>query len=157
TLWADCLLGQAEGGLLWARYHRVAGDPARARTSAAEALGQAETPRQPLALLAAHRLLAELATELDDHAAANPPLDAAFAPADAGAAIYERALTLLARARQRAAPGDQVAAPAALDEARGILAGLGAAPALAEADALLGRLAASPEEPATPAALPAGL
>ncbi len=61
--WGGGVRGQSEGRRLWARYHRVAGDPDRAREHATEAVALATAPRQPLALLAAHRLLGELATE----------------------------------------------------------------------------------------------
>src|SRR5205823_13960617 len=58
--WSGATLGQAEGQLGWAAYHRAAGDPEPARDHAARALAHATEPRQPLALLAAHRLAGEL-------------------------------------------------------------------------------------------------
>src|SRR5205807_232285 len=82
-------------------------------------------------------------------------LDAALALADACAAPYERALTLLARAELRAAEGRRDEAGIALDEARAILIPLEARLALARAAALEARLLA-PAAPA-PAALPFGL
>ena len=72
--------------------------PALARDHAARALAHATAPRQPLALLAAHRTLGVLATDAGDRAAAEEHLAAALALADACRAPYERALTLLAAA-----------------------------------------------------------
>ncbi|HEY8597032.1 MAG TPA: LuxR C-terminal-related transcriptional regulator, partial [Thermomicrobiales bacterium] len=72
---------------------------------AAAALRHATSPRQPLALLAAHRLGGELAAAAGDLAAAGAHLDAALALADACRAPYERALTLLARAALPTAGG----------------------------------------------------
>ena len=53
---APCSAGP-EGALLWAQYHHASGDPAHARQSAEQALAHASDPRQPLALIAAHRFL----------------------------------------------------------------------------------------------------
>ena len=72
--------------------------PTRARDHAERALAHATTPRQPLALLAAHRMLGILATDAGDRAAAEDHFAEALALADACRAPYERALTLLARA-----------------------------------------------------------
>ena len=74
--------------------------------------------------------------------------------AEACAAPYQRALTLLAQAEVRAATGQTDAARAALDEARAICAPLGARPALARADALAATLATKAPPPA---GYPAGL
>ncbi|HET8626772.1 MAG TPA: hypothetical protein VFL91_05105, partial [Thermomicrobiales bacterium] len=152
--WSGAVLGRAEGALGWAEYHRAAGDRARAEEQARQAMAHASDPRQPLALLAAHRLLGELATVGDQYAEARDHLDAALALADACAAPYERALTLLSLAELRAATGGRAAAGTALDEARAICEPLEAKPALARAAALAARLA--PGKP-TPAADPSGL
>ena len=72
---------------------------------------------QPRTLLAAHRVLGELATDDGHHADAVSHLAEALALTEACAAPYERALTLLA-------------------EARALLEPLGTRPALARADAL---------------------
>jgi DNA-binding CsgD family transcriptional regulator len=151
--WSGAALGRAEGQALWSQYQRRAGDPARARAHAAAALRHASDPRQPLALLAAHRLAGELATEAGQHGEARDHLDAALALADACGARYERALTVLALAELCASTRDEAGARAALAEARATLAALGAQPALARADALAARLA----DGASPAALPFGL
>ncbi|HET8629857.1 MAG TPA: AAA family ATPase [Thermomicrobiales bacterium] len=152
--WSGAVLGRAEGALGWAEYHRAAGDLALAQEHAAAALAHATDPRQPLALLAAHRLLGELAAQAGRHAEAATHLAEALALADACEAPYERALTLLALAELRAVTGGREAAESALAAARALLDPLEAKPALARADALAARLAA-PAAP--PAAYPAGL
>ncbi|HEY7909004.1 MAG TPA: helix-turn-helix transcriptional regulator, partial [Thermomicrobiales bacterium] len=93
-----------------------------------------------LALLAAHRLLGELDTERGRYGEAGRHLDASLALADACAAPFERALTLLAIAALHAARGNTEEARGPLDEARGTFARLGAQPALARADALAAHL-----------------
>ncbi|HET8629990.1 MAG TPA: AAA family ATPase [Thermomicrobiales bacterium] len=154
--WAGAVLGRAEGALGWAAYHRAAGDPARAREHAAAALAHASDPRQPLALLAAHRLLGELDGDAGRHDDAATHLRAALVLADACAAPYERALTLLALTELRAATGERAAAGAALDEARALCEPLAAGPALARAGALAARLALlRTPRPAAPAGLTA--
>ena len=132
--------GQAEGHLGWAMYHRAAGEPAAERDHAETRPGCCHEPRQPLALLAAHRALGEIATDTGNYAEASDHLDAALALADACAATYERALTLLALAELHRAEGLQGAAEEALTEARATLTGLQARPALARCDALAARL-----------------
>ena len=155
--WSGAVLGRAEAALGWAAYHRAAGDRGQAREHVERALADASEPRQPLALLAAHRFLGELDTAAGRHAAAQAHLDQALALAEACAAPYERALTLLALAELRLTTGDRDAAQAVLDESRAILTGLEAKPALARAEALAGRLApAPPAQPAAPT-YPAGL
>ncbi|MGN6699970.1 MAG: AAA family ATPase, partial [Thermomicrobiales bacterium] len=150
--WSGAVLGQAEGQLGWAAYYRAAGDSDQARQHAGQALAHATEPRQPLALLAAHRLLGELATAIGQHTEAQTHLSEALALADAGAAPSERALPLLALAELHAASGNREQAAARLAEARTLLLPLAARPALARADALAARLAAT-----TPTTRPAGL
>jgi DNA-binding CsgD family transcriptional regulator len=152
--WNGSVLGRAEGHLAWAAYHRAAGDDIRAAQRAHQSLVAATRPRQPLALLAAHRLLGELDTEAGrfDDAAAH--LDQALALADACAAPYERALTLLALAELHAATRRHTDASALLDTVRAIFVPLDAKPALARADALAARLGgALPSAPVAPDAL----
>ena len=153
-VWSGAVPGRALGHLGWASYHREAGEPEVARGHAERALTLAGAPRQPLALLDAHRTLGELATAAGRPAEADRHLGAALALADACAAHYERALTLLALAELRPAAGDRPAATALLTEARAGCARLGAAAALARAGALAARLAISP---GAPASFPAGL
>jgi DNA-binding CsgD family transcriptional regulator len=151
---SGAVLGQADGELSWAIYHRAAGEPEAAHTRALQALNCATAPRQPLVLLAAHRLLGELATIAGLHEDAARYLDTALALADACAAPYERALTLLALAELRAATGQPEEARQLLDAARALCEPLDAKPALARAEALAARLAS---EHAAPPKFPAGL
>jgi predicted ATPase/DNA-binding CsgD family transcriptional regulator len=150
--WSGAVPGRAQGRLLWARYHQVAGDPSAAQREAREALELATEPRQPLALLAAQRCLGERQLAAGRFTAAAEHLDEALALATACAVPYERALTLLALAELRAAAGRPDEALALLDEARAICALLDAAPALARAGALARRLGA-PRREAQPANL----
>jgi DNA-binding CsgD family transcriptional regulator len=153
--WSGGELGRADGRVAWARYHQVAGEPARARAAASDALALAAEPDQPLARLAAHRLLGELETPAGNLPAAGEHLEAALALATACAAPFERALTLLALAELRAATGMTAEATSLLDEARSICERLGAAPALARIDALAARLSGPPAAIAHPSGLTA--
>jgi ATP/maltotriose-dependent transcriptional regulator MalT len=139
-VWSGAALGRAEGHLAWGAYHRAAGDLAFAEDHAMRALARATQPRQPLALLAAHRLLGEIATTAGRYTEAAEHLDEALALAAACEAPYERALTLLAQAGWQAATGDRAAAGLLLNEFRAVCVPLGAALALAHADALAARL-----------------
>jgi len=134
------VLGRAEGALGWAAYHRAKDDRARAQQDAEHALLQATAPRQPLALLAAHRLLGELATLAGRHTEAASHLAAALALADECATPYERALTLLALATLRAEAGPRGDVAPLLAEVRAICTPIAAARALAHAAALTATL-----------------
>ncbi|MGN6566249.1 MAG: AAA family ATPase [Thermomicrobiales bacterium] len=151
--WSGSVLGQAEHHLLWAAYYRAAGQAAEAHRRAQAGLTRATAPRQPLALLAAHRLLGELAIAARRYPDAAAHLDDALALADACAAPYERALTLLAYAELRLAMNKHDAARSLLAEARSICEMLGARRVLAQADALATALAAPPPASTYPAGL----
>jgi pyruvate kinase len=140
--WSGALRRQSEDALAWARYYRLMDDRPRAGQHVEMAVARARTPYQPLALLAALRMAGELDTEEGHPDAAAEHLREALALADACAARYERALTLLALAELRATEGRQDDARPLLDEARATLAVLAAAPALARADALATRIGA---------------
>jgi tetratricopeptide (TPR) repeat protein len=140
-IWSEAVLGRAEGEALWARYHWQAGDMDAAFTHAESALSNASEPRQPLALLQAHRLLGELDTEAGRYADAEAHLRASLTLAEACEAPYERALTLLAMAELRAAMHESAEAIGLVEEVRTICEPLGAKPALARADALAARVA----------------
>jgi DNA-binding CsgD family transcriptional regulator len=142
--WSGAVRGQADGRLRWARYFWLAGDLDRARQTAVEAVAKASDPSQPLVLLAAERLLGEIETAAGRPAEAEPHLEEALRLAEACAAPFERALTLLALAELRAAQGMTAEATKLLDEVRSITEPLGAAPTLAQVDALAARLAAKP-------------
>jgi DNA-binding CsgD family transcriptional regulator len=152
--WSGAVLGRSQGQALWAQYHRQAGDLEQARTHAEQALAHATDPRQPLALLAAHRLLGELDTDAGAHEAARAHLDTSLALATACHAPYERALTLLALADLHAVTGRGADATTALDDARALCVPLDARPALARAEALMQRLTSVR---AAPVAHPGGL
>jgi DNA-binding CsgD family transcriptional regulator len=140
--WSGATLGQAAGDLCWAHYHRACGDIPAASARAAQALQGATEPRQPLILLAAHRLLGELAIDAQRFDDASAHLDTSLALGEACGAPYERALTLLAQAELRVATRAKAEALVLLDTARAICTALGAMPSLARADALAARGAA---------------
>ncbi len=152
--WSDAVLWRADQLLLRARHAWASGETEGAVAHAEAALRQASEPRQPLRLLAAQRLLGELATDAGRYDAAATHLKASLALADACAAPSERALSLLALAQWCATTGDTAAARAALDEARSICTPLEAKPALARVAAIATRLAAAQ---AAPPRNPAGL
>jgi len=95
-----------------------------------------------------------LTTDAGDYEAATTHFAAALALAEACAAPYERALTQIARAALLARMGDAAGATAALDAARAVCEPLGAAPALARADALAIALAAPVAAHSSSAVLP---
>jgi DNA-binding CsgD family transcriptional regulator len=138
--WSGAVLGRADGQCAWASYWLAARDIGRARQHAEQALTLASEPRQPLALLAAHRLCGTIEAHDSRLLDAHQHLDAALALADACAAPYERALTLLACADLALRSGANDRAGLALDEARAICLPLAAVPTLARIDALTARL-----------------
>jgi DNA-binding CsgD family transcriptional regulator/transcriptional regulator with XRE-family HTH domain len=152
--WSGGTLGRSEGWALWAAYYRATGDMVRADAHGHEALAAATIPRQPLALLVAHRLLGALDTDAGRYDDACAHLDTALVLADACVAPYERALTLLNRAELLAAVHKRADAQALLDEIRTICLPLNAKPALARVDRLVAQLAALA---VNPVAYPAGL
>jgi len=132
--------GQSEGYRGWAKDHRAAGDLRAAHAHAERALAHATEPRQPLALLDAHRLLGELDTEAGRYEDAATHLDESLRLAEACAAPFERALTMLAMAELWAAIGSSDDANRLLDAVQSICAPLGAKPTLARADELAASL-----------------
>lgn len=138
--WSGAVLGVSEGKRLWAQYEWASGSTQRARRYAKQALEHASEPRQPLAMMAALRLLAELDTDARRYGAAEAHLDDALTLALACAAPYERALTLLAQAELKLAIGEVAAVSGLLDEARVICEHLYAVPTLARVDALAAKL-----------------
>jgi DNA-binding CsgD family transcriptional regulator len=138
--WSGALLGQADGQNAWASYALAAGDLSRARHCVTRALALASEPRQPLALLTAHRLAGIVESHAGRVVEARHHLEAALALADACLSPYERALTRLAAADLGLRAGAIGQAEAALDDARSVFARLGAVPALARVGALATRL-----------------
>jgi ATP/maltotriose-dependent transcriptional regulator MalT len=124
------VLWRSEGQLLWARYFYEDGDEQAARERAGEALEFATEPRQPLALLAAHRFLGELATDSGHFSEAIVHTEKSLALAEACEALYERALTLIAKCRLLAVSGSPREAHPVLEEVREICGPLEAEPAL---------------------------
>jgi ATP/maltotriose-dependent transcriptional regulator MalT len=147
----DATLGRADGAVLEAAFHRAAGDIVQARRHADEALSLATTPRQPLTLITAHRILGVLATDAGDRLSAEEHFSQALALADACRAPFERALTLIAHTELLVLTDAHRRARAMLDEARALCLPLNATPALAQIDRLVARLDATSEHP------PAGL
>ena len=139
--WSGSVLGQSEHHDLLARYHRLAGDSDTALAAAHMALARASEPRQPLALIAAHRTLGELLTERQTYGEAAEHLRKSLALVDACAAPFERALTLVAQAELRAATNDVDDVMLLLAEARTICTTLKAQPTLERAATLEARLA----------------
>jgi DNA-binding CsgD family transcriptional regulator/tetratricopeptide (TPR) repeat protein len=154
--WSGAVVGKAAGQALWGTYYRAVGDAQQAEHHARQALADATEPRQPLALLAAHRLLGELATDAGRFADAASDLANALALADACADPYERALSLLALAELHATTGNRTEAVTVLDEMRSLCGPLGAKPARTRADELAARVTSMPaSSPAYPAGLSA--
>ena len=134
--WSEAALWRSEGRLLWARYFREDGDERAAREHAESALGLAAEPRHPLALLAAHRSLGELATGSGRFPEATEHIEKSLALAEACEVPYERALALISKARLLAIRGSREEARAVLGEAREICVSLEARPALERASEL---------------------
>lgn len=113
-----------------------------ALSQARRALELAETPRQPLSLIAAHRQLGRLLTLDGDHETALDHINASLAICDASRALFNRAQALAALAEHALATGKLEMARNAIDEVRQICEPLGAQPTLALVDDLESRLPA---------------
>jgi DNA-binding CsgD family transcriptional regulator len=107
-------------------------------------LAEATVPHQPLVLLAAHRLLGEIATGAAHLDEAESHLVESLALAEACAVPYERALTLLALAELHVAEDKRAEAIRLLEDVSAVGQPLGATPMLARVDALLAALATRP-------------
>ncbi|HUG14147.1 MAG TPA: hypothetical protein VMM78_03940, partial [Thermomicrobiales bacterium] len=128
--WSGAVLGQVAGHLGWARCYRETGDLAAAEQHARTALSKASDPRQPLGLIAAHRLLGELASQRGAHAVAHEHLRESLSLAERCEAPYEIALTQTALAELCVAVGEGDTARDLLAAARATCERLGAAPHL---------------------------
>jgi ATP/maltotriose-dependent transcriptional regulator MalT len=126
--------------LLQAHFARQVGDRSEAVIHAERALALAASLPQPFTMLAARRMLGELATERGDFDIAFDQLHVALTLADACAAPFERSLTLLALAELRSVEGDAEAARAHLTEVQAICEPLRAQPTLDRATVLESRL-----------------
>ncbi|CAN5808940.1 hypothetical protein BH23CHL2_BH23CHL2_04740 [soil metagenome] len=139
--WSETVLGRAEGHLAWAGWHRACGNLETGLERAREALDAASNPRQPLALIGAYRMLGEVETELGRFGSARIHLGSSLALADACAAPYERARSLVALGQFAVVRGDRNTAQQHLTQARTICTHLGAALLLARIHAIDPRLA----------------
>lgn len=153
--WSGAVLGQADGALLWAGYHRRDGDLALARERAEEALVRATSPRQALSLISIHRFLGELDTVERRFVEAEQHLQQSLTVADACLASFERALTLVALAELRLAQQRPLDAGDLLEEARSICEPLDAMPTLQRVATLESNLRETPAP--EPDSYPAGL
>lgn len=138
--WGGAVRRQADAQLLWARYYHARGAAGAAHHHAGEAMRLAADPAQPLVLLSAHRFVGQLNVASGDYTDAEQHLRQALALADACAAPFERALTLLALAELRAASGAIDDARTLIAQARDICVPIGAGPTLQRAEALAAQL-----------------
>lgn len=151
--WSGAVLGRAEQHLMLARLHRLSGDDIAAHVGAMTALQHASNPRQPLALIAAHRTLGELLIVGGQHDEAAQHLSASLELADACSALFERALTQVALAELHIATGRKDVPRALLDEVQAACESLGARPTLDRVAALQSTI----QHDRTPSNYPAGL
>ncbi len=128
--WSGAVLMRSEYHTLLGRYHRLTGNRGAAHVGATTALQHASKPRQPLALIAAHRLLGELLTDDRAFDEARSHLNESLALADTCAAPFERALTLVAQAELAVAVGARDNAVESLGAIREICEPLKAQPTL---------------------------
>jgi DNA-binding CsgD family transcriptional regulator len=140
---SGAVLGRAENAALWAQYHQAAGDLALARERAQQALAFASEPRQPFALIAAHRVMGQVGAAEGLYVEAEQHLRESRELSEACAAPYERALALLALAELRATQGKRNDARELLAEVLEICEPLKARPALDRAETLLAELDAA--------------
>jgi DNA-binding NarL/FixJ family response regulator len=135
--------GRSDAHRAWAEYHRAIGETETAFWHADQALADANTPRQPLDLLASHRALGGLLAEMRRYEEAERHLCQSQSLADACAAPYQQALTALALAGLYMATGKAEDARRCLSRARALCQRLGAHVTLARVAALTTRLASA--------------
>ena len=134
---APCAAGR-RGQLLWARYHRVAGDLDPRRADGDRRRRRSDRS-SPAAGVARRPSVPRRVDDRDSRASRRRSRISgdSLELADACAAPFERALTLMALAELRAAEGKTWEAARLLAEVRAIAEPLGAAPLLTRADALI--------------------
>jgi DNA-binding CsgD family transcriptional regulator len=142
--WMGAVLGLAEGKLLWARFHRLAGETKEAEDQANAALALANAPRQPSALVRAYRALGEIATDDGRFDDAKRFLDQSHALARSCQIPFEEALTILSQAELSAVTGRAGDAFRLLEDVWRICGPLGAKPTLTRAEAVAA-IATSPD------------
>lgn len=133
--WTDRLPSLATHKLLQAQFALMADKPGDAARIANETLEFAASPRQPLPIMTAHRLLAEIATGQGEFEDAARHLAVAFEIAVAADAPYLQARCKLSMAELERARGNQKEADQLIAEARQIAGHLEAQPLLDKLDA----------------------
>ncbi len=140
---------RAEGQTRWAQYYRATVDQTRARKCAEAAFELASNPRQPPALIAADRFLAQLDVDEGQYDDAEARLAASLELAERCEAPFEQALTLVVMAERAAKLGEVDQARGFIARVREICEPLGAKPTLErvdEIDATLPKARRSGEE-----------
>ena len=132
--WSGAVLGSAEAQLGRARLALASGDSRRAREHANLARALAVEPRQPLALCATQRFIAELEIEAGDLAAAQEHLSRATALSDNCEIPHEQIACRIVQVRLAAARGDLEIARQIAVRVRNECMDLGARRLLAELD-----------------------
>ena len=151
--WSDIVSGEAVPHLLWARCHELEDDLGRARERAERALEEARSPRQPLDMIAALRLLARLDAKVGDVSAAGEHAREAHAIATTCEAPYEIAHVELVQAEIATRTGDLDQARSLLNSARSTAERLDAGLMLDMIARIEEQVAVSPEAPEIPAGL----
>jgi tetratricopeptide (TPR) repeat protein len=128
--WWQAIYGEVASRLTWAQLALLDGDRDLAEAHVRTALDRAQSPRQPLGLIAAHRMLGELLADAGRVDEAMAHLDESRRLAHACEAPYELAQTLVSLASVQRASGAADEAAECLAEARAICEPLGAAPLL---------------------------
>jgi DNA-binding CsgD family transcriptional regulator/tetratricopeptide (TPR) repeat protein len=138
--WSGAVSGRAEGLLCWARLLLADGNTGAATERARQALAQAFDPEQPLARMAIHRFLGELATRAGDYPTAADHLRYSHELANASALPFEHALTSIAIAELAIAQGSPADPRKRLAAVRKVCADLGATPTLHRIESLIATL-----------------
>ncbi len=141
--WLDSssvVLGRAKGELIRARLAVLEKNHEAAKVHADEAFRLASDPRQPLALLAAHRMLGELALASGDYDESERQLTVSSEIASRCGTPFERALSDLSLAELRLVRGEADRARELAREVRDVFDALGAEPSRQRADRVLSRL-----------------
>lgn len=138
--WGNAVAWRADHQLLLAARAEAAGDLGTAIEHAREAVRLAEEPRQPLALLHGHRLLARVEISRSRYSDASSHLQAALDLARACEVPIELALTQIVEAQLAVASGSIEAAHAPVAAARKTCERLRARPALDQIADLESRL-----------------
>jgi DNA-binding CsgD family transcriptional regulator len=139
--WCDAVLWRAEAQVLWGRYSLLRGETSLAIEHGRAALKHASEPRQPLALIAAHRFLSEALMVDEVFPVAEQHLKSAIDLARKCAAPFEVALGQLVLAELLALNGSPDDALSLLDAANDTCVRLNAVRALERIELLSRRLA----------------